>query len=360
MSRHKAIFKLAGGTPRDVFIYLSPVTITIEIPGANGSVEQIDWLVKDIVQLDRLPHEWIFYSRDVQGAAGQLLIRDEHLQNECRRLYRGESFFKNRVQWARKSVYVQLGFLLLLFAGLASLAYFWLLPFLGERVALQFSKETEISLGNELYNSTVRSMKVDSNRTAIMNRFYATLNYSVGYPVHVTVVESDEINAFAIPGGHMVVYSGILERMRMPEELAALLGHEATHISQRHSLRNLFRSLGRSILLLLVLGNESGLIAQLAGQLDALKGLEYSRALEYEADEKGMALMSQSRIDASGMLRLMEMLQKETHGTELPGFLQTHPLHADRINAIQKNLARLAPGQPMSAVSQQLFHDLYE
>jgi predicted Zn-dependent protease len=360
MSGFKAYYRPSADVTKEAIVYLSPVTITIEVVDTSGELVHIHWLVKDIARLERPEGEWVLSNRGPHGGEAQLLLRDVALQQAFKKQYAGEVFFKNRLQRARRSVYVQLGFLFLLFSGAVTLAYFWLLPFLGEQIAMQFSKDFEISLGNELYSSAMRSMKEDTGRTAILNKFYKELHYPVDYPVSITVVESDEINAFAIPGGHIVVFSGILERMRRPEELAALLGHESSHVSQRHSLRNLFRSLGRSVFLLLVVGNESGLVSQVAGQLDALKGLQYSRTLEYEADEKGMSLMSKSNIDPSGMLRLMEMLQKEAKGSELPGFLQTHPVHADRIAAIQKNIKKLRSGKPMSALSQQLFHDLYE
>jgi predicted Zn-dependent protease len=360
MNRHNAKYQLSNVEVQGVSLYFSPVTITIEKILPDGLPMQENWLVKQIDHVEQTPQGIILYHRSKDGVQEKLILENADLQEYFRKTYARAPFFRSRMQRLTGTLYFQLGLIALFFAGMACIAYFWVLPFAGEKIAMQFSREFEIKLGEEMYSSSLGSMRVDSNRTAILNEFFRELHYPVAYPVSITVVESEEINAFAIPGGHIVVYSGILERMRKPEQLAALLGHESAHIAERHSLRNLFRSLGRNLFLLLFMGNNSGLVTEVAGQLDALKGLQYSRTLEYEADDKGMDYMSKSRIDPSGMLRLMEMLQKETKGTELPGFLQTHPLHEDRIAAIRRKISGLSGGQSMSANARKLFHEIYE
>lgn len=360
MNRLIAKYQLSNGEVQEVALYFSLVTITLERILPEGSPLQENWLVKQIDRVEQTPQGIILYHRSKEGASEKLILEDAGVQEHFRKTYAHSPFFRSRMRRVTSTLYFQLGMLFLFFAGVVCVAYFWVLPFAGEKIAMRFSREFEIRLGEEMYSSSIGSMRVDSTRTSILNAFYSELHYPVAYPVYVTVVESEEINAFAIPGGHIIVYSGILERMRKPEQLAALLGHESAHIAARHSLRNLFRSLGRNMFLFLLLGNNSGLVTEVAGQLDALKGLQYSRTLEYEADEKGMEYMTKSRIDPLGMLRLMEMLQKETKGTELPGFLQTHPLHTDRIAAIKRKISDQVPGQSMSAKARKLFHELYE
>src|SRR5205823_5662759 len=134
-----------------------------------------------------------------------------------------------------------------------------------------------------------------------LNQFYKQLHYDVHYPVQITVVHSDEMNAFAIPGGHIVVYDAILETMKTPEELAALLAHEASHVALRHSLRNIFRSQARKMFLSLLMGNQASIVSVVVNNADELKGLEYSRSLETEADNNGIQLMANSNINVQGM-----------------------------------------------------------
>ena len=86
---------------------------------------------------------------------------------------------------------------------------------------------------------------------------------------------------------------------------------------------------------MMIIGNESGLAGFLVDNADNLKGLEYSRSLETEADNHGIGLMQSGNIDAKGMLRLMEILQQETKGKEPSAFLSTHPVFQSRIENIK-------------------------
>ena len=92
--------------------------------------------------------------------------------------------------------------------------------------------------------------------------------------------------------------------------------------------------------LMMVIGNESGLAGFLVDNADNLKGLEYSRSLETEADNHGIGLMNSANINPAGMLGLMEMLQKETKGKEPAAFLSTHPVFKRRIENIKETNQR--------------------
>ena len=140
------------------------------------------------------------------------------------------------------------------------------------------------------------------------------------------------VNAFAFPGGHLVVYSGILNKMNRPEELIALLSHESTHVNKRHSLKSIVSQLGVAVLLSVVTANTGGLSKTVINNADMLRVLSYSRELETEADEGGMKLMVSNQIDPNGMRWLMEDLKKSNK--EIPfgiSFLSTHPMTEERI-----------------------------
>jgi beta-barrel assembly-enhancing protease len=97
--------------------------------------------------------------------------------------------------------------------------------------------EYEAKLGDEMFQSAIPPTSIDGKRTAMIQSFANKLELSKTYKIQVTVLKSDDINAFAIPGGNIVVYSGLIEKMRGYEELVALLGHEASHINERHTTR---------------------------------------------------------------------------------------------------------------------------
>src|SRR6185436_227356 len=111
------------------------------------------------------------------------------------------------------------------------------------------------------------------------------------YPIRLHVVESDDINAFAMPGGKIFINTGILEKMDSYEELVALLGHEITHVTGRHSLKSICSNAAGSIVLSMMFGGMGGMASGLVSQINEFKNLDYSRDLETEADTEGLQLM---------------------------------------------------------------------
>lgn len=113
--------------------------------------------------------------------------------------------------------------------------------------------KTETELGEKMYQSMMQSETIDHRRTKLLQEFAQSMQLSSTYPIKVTVVKSKEINAYAIPGGNIVVYTGILKAMKSPDELAALLGHETAHINDRHSLKSILRSAATGLIVSVVL-----------------------------------------------------------------------------------------------------------
>lgn len=203
-----------------------------------------------------------------------------------------------------------------------------LVPAIGLKL---ISKEKEIALGNQMFESAVENM-ADERKSEAIQHFAGALKLSNDYPVKVHVIISDEINAFAVPGGNIVVYTGLLNRMDNYDELVALLGHEVSHINERHSLKNILKSVSSTVFLSVLTGDASALGGTLLLNADKLRGLSYSRSLEREADLKGLEIMMQNNVDVYGMLRMFERLKEadKKHGA-MPEILSTHPLTDARI-----------------------------
>lgn len=180
------------------------------------------------------------------------------------------------------------------------------------------------------------SFTIDKKRTAYLNEFFQQLKFSSKYQIQITVVKSDVVNAFAMPGGHIVVYDKILSGMKSYEQLAALLSHEFTHIENRHTLRNLFRQFSSRIFLALLVGNTDAVSSVLINNADNLKSLSYSRSLETESDENGARLLAERGIDCKGFADLFQLFKKETAGAEPPEFINSHPNLDKRIKNIQE------------------------
>ncbi len=158
------------------------------------------------------------------------------------------------------------------------------------------------------------------------------------------VIDSKEINAFAVPGGNMFMFTGLMDRVQSDDELAAVTGHEMTHVRKQHWAKAVStqtkRELGLQVLLSVT--HAGGGWRQLAGLGDSLLSLKYSRGEEDEADAGGLQDMVQAGYDPHGMLDLFALLQSASGGGGgAPAFLSDHPLTSERIKHTQDRINRL-------------------
>ena len=158
------------------------------------------------------------------------------------------------------------------------------------------------------------------------------------------LIDSKEVNAFALPGGNLFFFTGLVDRIKSSDELAAVMGHEITHVRREHWARQVAamtkQQLGVGILLGAVHAGQGW--QSVAGGLESLYSLKFSRGDEDEADAKGLDDMVRSGYDPHGMLDLFNTLLAASGGKESgPGFLSDHPLTKDRITKTQQRIAKL-------------------
>lgn len=159
------------------------------------------------------------------------------------------------------------------------------------------------------------------------------------YTFEVTVVKSDVVNAFALPGGYIVVFTGLMKKAESPEEVAGVLAHELNHVLQRHGLERIVKQLGFVAVVSIVLGNQQGLggiMKQLGVELMTLK---FGRAQEIEADLTGLQLLHRAKIDPSGMITFFQRLAEKDEGRV--EWLSTHPMSSARANRLKAELAEM-------------------
>lgn len=157
----------------------------------------------------------------------------------------------------------------------------------------------------------------------------------------VVVLKSEAPNAFAIPGGHIVLTTGLLRALRSPDELAAVFAHEQGHVSRRHVLRSVLRQASLQILIALAAGDHSAASSGLraAGELGSLS---YSRAYEREADDEAMAMLASHGASPEALGDALESIRRAAGmGEGSLGFLSTHPAPRDRLARIQETAGRL-------------------
>ncbi|MDI1354224.1 MAG: M48 family metallopeptidase [bacterium] len=245
-----------------------------------------------------------------------------------------------------------------LFLVTAYVLWFKTLPWLGEKAAGFVPLDTEINLGKKMSASFEEGYVGSDSSTYYLQQFVDTLKLDNTYSIHVQVLQSEDINAFALPGGTIFVFTAIIDRMQSYEELVALLGHEVTHIKNRHSLKSICRSAANRLVFSGLLGGMNGLGSGILEQVNAFKELDYSRELETEADNLGLTIMYENRVDPRGMLALLELLKKE--GEETPGlmkYLSTHPETDERITNISKKIEK-APLFPKNPHLEETFRNL--
>jgi len=220
--------------------------------------------------------------------------------------------------------------------GLIALAHFFILPWCADRVVDQLP----LSFDKELGDAARKSMQedVDSTGSQLLTKFAAQMTWSTPEKLTFTVVPSNIENAYALPGGYVVVYTGLLKRLDKKEQLAALLSHEVAHVTRRHSVRKLCRDMSSSLLLTALLSNASGATATLYSNASAVYNLTYSRQYEEQADITGMETMRRNHIDQQGMVELMSALKQLGGKVTVPEFISTHPLTDNRINYAKKNI----------------------
>ncbi len=229
-------------------------------------------------------------------------------------------------------------------SGLAVLAsvvsfYMWGLSLLADKATWIIPQSTDEYVGNKLYQQVLNASSPEPALTKYVRGFLRQIKIPSTYKLQVSVIRDKNVNAFALPGGFLVLHHRILEQMQHPEELAALLGHESGHVQNRHTTRALIRSLGSYLIVSYLFGDILGVSTVLVENANALKNLEYSRRLEEEADAFGFRVLQQNRVNPQGMLQLFQRLKQEekvSGNNSTEEFLSTHPPLHSRMQAIRK------------------------
>ncbi|HEY6728819.1 MAG TPA: M48 family metallopeptidase [Polyangiaceae bacterium] len=237
-----------------------------------------------------------------------------------------------RFRWA----WLGLGLVLGLGLGLVALALALLEP-LSARLAERVSREQEAQLGELVLAETRATTPLLDRGPAVqaVRSIGERLVPAPSYQYRWYVAESPELNAFAAPGGIVVVHAGLIRAADSPEELAGVLAHEVAHSELRHGLRALLKSMGlRALVSALVKGGTEQYLGSIAAQYTEL---QFSRDAEREADRQALERLAAARIDARPMLSMFEKLAAEAarQGAEPPEFLSTHPDLAERIASLQ-------------------------
>lgn len=230
-----------------------------------------------------------------------------------------------------------------------------------------YSLETEIRIGKEYSQQVEASVKMvqDPVVTEYVNRIGQNLvrNSDAKVPFTIKVIDSDEVNAFALPGGFFYVNSGLILAADEEAELAGVMAHEIAHVAARHATRQMTRGNWANIgtIPLIFVGGGIGYAARsLASLALPMTFLSFSRGFEAEADYLGLQYMYKTGYDPQAFVSFFEKLQakeKKKPGTLARAF-STHPQTPDRIEKSQEEIGTILPARPQYVVSTSEFDDV--
>ena len=230
-----------------------------------------------------------------------------------------------------------------------------------------YSLETEIKIGKQYSMQVEQSVKLvqDPVVNEYVNRIGQNLvrNSDAQVPFTIKVIDSDEINAFALPGGFFYVNSGLILAADEEAELAGVMAHEISHVCARHGMRQMTRANWANIgtIPLIFIGGGIGYgIYEAAGLGLPLTFMKFQRNFEAEADYLGLQYMYKTGYDPQAFISFFEKIQakeKKKPGSIAKAFA-SHPQTPDRIEASQKEIATILPARPQYIVSTSEFDDV--
>jgi len=230
-----------------------------------------------------------------------------------------------------------------------------------------YSLETEIRMGKEYSQQVEASVKLvqDPMVTEYVNRIGQNLvrNSDAQVPFTIKVIDSDEVNAFALPGGFFYVNSGLILAADEEAELAGVMAHEIAHVAARHATKQMTRGNWANIgtIPLIFVGGGIGYAVRSAASLALpMTFLSFSRGFESEADYLGLQYMYKTGYDPQAFVSFFEKLQakeKRKPGTLARAFA-THPQTPDRIEKSQEEIGTILPAKPQYVVSTSEFDDV--
>ncbi len=212
-----------------------------------------------------------------------------------------------------------------------------------------FTDAEEVQLGKQFSSEIEKELKIYSDPVVTayidqLGQHLASYSQRRNITYHFKVVNTEAVNAFAVPGGYLYVNIGLIRAAENESELAGVIGHEIGHVVGKHGAKQMTRQLGLAAVAQLALGEDQSKLKQMVAGLAANGVLmRYSRDAEREADIYAVQEMYDAGIDPEGMATFFEKLRglQKSKPSKLQQLFASHPPTAERIAAVRSQISRL-------------------
>lgn len=338
----------AAGLP----CYLEVLPDRLAIRVFESSVETVP-LDRLAVKSGGFDHDHLVLSWTADGDERQMYVKEPVVIASLRALVHPEvsRHIDRSIKGATRARQVTKMWIWITMASIvAVLAGLWIVSDVLVRMAVnRIPIEWERTLGESARQQVLMGQRVITEGPAVkavstMTRRLTDQLPGSPYRFEITVVRNETVNAMALPGGSVIVYAGLLKHADSPEEVAGVLAHELSHVVLRHGMESMVQSVGLMTVVMVVLGNQQGLIGALERLGMQITTLQFSREKETAADLHGLHLLHQANISPAGMIAFFERLAKD-EGTPM-ALLSTHPMSAERAARLNREASSLPKTSP--------------
>lgn len=240
----------------------------------------------------------------------------------------------SNTRWLRYALSILIGSILTII-----ILYKWLLPAFADFAANFVPVSWEEKLGKNYKEYFVTEYEVCEEKELteridqIKQKLVKTIN-KTDYKYNITILDSGFVNAFALPGGEVVIFKGLIEKSKRPEELAGVMAHEMQHIEQKHSTKILIKNTAFDLFLSTITGSSDG-VGTAINVAKTVGLLAYRRSEEASADTEGLKMLIDARIDPNGLTDFFHTMKKEYGNMpDIFKYISTHPDTEDRIDKL--------------------------
>lgn len=217
----------------------------------------------------------------------------------------------------------------------------WIIPDQGDFNEMSYKAEEMLAtaLNGPLLAESIKNPKLEEQLEPIYFRLTNGLT-NLPFPAQFHIVAKAEPNAFALPGGHIAIHTGLIRTVDSAESLAGVLAHELGHVYHRDSMKIISAQMGIAVVIAAISGGDPGLVHDI---MNTLARNTYSRSMETQADEYAFDLLIERQINPQGIIDFFEELNTlKGNGTKIPEWISTHPDTEKRVDYLRSRMKTLS------------------